>query len=72
MKNNDTHVHMDGTVVDVQKGKFWIELHQGQSKIIAQVSGKLRQHKIRILLGDVVTVALSTYDLSNGIIISRK
>ena len=63
---------MDGTVVDVQKGKFRIQLHEGENQIIAQVSGKLRQNKIRVILGDVVTVALSPYDLTNGIIISRK
>lgn len=44
---------------------FEVTLENGH-KIIATISGKLRQNFIRILTGDKVTVELSPYDLSRG------
>ncbi len=71
-QDRDDHIHIVGSVIDVQCGKFKVEAHDSASIILAQLSGKLRQNKIRVVLGDVVVVAVSVYDLSNGIIISRK
>jgi len=34
--------------------------------VMAHISGKLRQHYIKILPGDRVTLELSPYDLSRG------
>ena len=42
---------------------FEVTLENGH-KIIATISGKLRQNFIRILTGDKVTVELSPYDLT--------
>ena len=44
---------------------FEVTLENGH-KIIATISGKLRQNFIRILTGDKVTVELSPYDLTSG------
>jgi translation initiation factor IF-1 len=44
---------------------FEVTLENGH-KIIATISGKLRQNFIRILTGDKVTVELSPYDLTRG------
>jgi translation initiation factor IF-1 len=49
---------------------FNVELTTGHS-VLAHVSGKLRQHFIRILPGDKVTVELSPYDLTRGRITYR-
>ena len=40
--------------------------------ITGYVSGKMRQHDIKILLGDTVEVEFSPYDLSKGRIIRRR
>ena len=37
----------------------------------AQLSGRMRKNRIRVILGDRVTVALSPYDLSHGMITYR-
>ena len=50
---------------------FEVTLENGH-KIIATISGKLRQNFIRILTGDKVTVELSPYDLDKGRIIFRQ
>ena len=49
---------------------FQVELENGH-RVLAHISGKLRQNFIRILPGDKVTLELSPYDLSKGRIIWR-
>jgi translation initiation factor IF-1 len=40
-------------------------------EIFAHISGKMRMHYIKILVGDRVTVEMSPYDLSKGRITYR-
>ena len=51
-------------------GIFRVELENG-FQVIAHISGKIRRNFIRILLGDLVVVELSPYDLTRGRIIYR-
>ncbi len=50
--------------------QFRVRLENGHD-IIAHISGKMRRHFIRILPGDIVTVAISSYDLTKGRITFR-
>ena len=50
--------------------QFKVKLDSGH-EIIAHIAGKMRKHFIRILPGDVVTVAISPYDPSKGRITFR-
>jgi translation initiation factor IF-1 len=50
--------------------RFRVELENGH-EILAHVSGRMRQHFIKIVAGDEVTVELSPYDLSKGRITYR-
>jgi translation initiation factor IF-1 len=50
--------------------QFRVKLDSGQ-EIIAHIAGKMRKNFIRILPGDVVTVAVSVYDLTKGRITYR-
>ena len=62
---------MQATVVEVlPNAMFRVELENGH-RVLAHVSGKMRMHFIRILLGDKVTVEMSPYDLNRGRIILR-
>ncbi|GBU10704.1 translation initiation factor IF-1 [Erysipelotrichaceae bacterium] len=64
-------IEVDATIVDtLPNGMFKVELENGH-QILAHVSGKIRMNHIRILLGDVVTVELSPYDLTRGRITYR-
>ncbi|MGI6333074.1 MAG: translation initiation factor IF-1 [Saccharofermentanales bacterium] len=59
-------IEVEGTVVDtLPNAVFKVQLENGH-EVIAHISGKLRQHYIKILTGDRVTVELSPYDLSRG------
>ena len=50
--------------------QFRVKLDNGH-EIIAHIAGKMRKHFIRILPGDIVTVAISSYDLNKGRITFR-
>jgi translation initiation factor IF-1 len=64
-------IQVDGKVIEpLPNALFRVELDNGH-QVLAHVSGKMRMHFIRILLGDKVTVELSPYDLSRGRIIYR-
>lgn len=64
-------IEVEGTVIEALPGtNFKVELTNGHV-ILAHISGKLRMHYIRILVGDKVTVAMSPYDLGKGRIIWR-
>lgn len=63
---------LDGKVVDVlPNAMFRIDLETGQN-VIGYISGKMRQHDIKILLGDTVEIEFSLYDMSRGRITRRR
>jgi len=49
---------------------FKVELENGHV-IIAYTSGKMRKNRIRVLVGDDVTVEMTPYDLSKGRVTHR-
>jgi len=64
-------IEVEGVVVEpLPNAMFRVEL-PNKHRILAHISGKIRKHYIRILLGDRVLVELSPYDLSRGRITYR-
>ncbi len=64
-------IEVEGTVVEpLPNAMFRVELPNGH-KVLAHISGKIRLHYIKILIGDKVLVQLSPYDLSRGRITYR-
>lgn len=67
----DDVIKMNGQVEEcLPNAMFRVVLENGH-KILATLGGRMRQHNIRILLGDNVDVELSTYDLTKGRIVYR-
>lgn len=65
-------VEFNGSVVEVlPNAMFRVELENGHI-ILAHTSGKMRKNRIRVLIGDKVTVEMTPYDLSKGRIIFRE
>ena len=59
-------IEIEGKVIEkLPNTMFQVELENGH-KVLAHISGKLRQNFIRILPGDKVTVEMSPYDLTKG------
>jgi len=64
-------IRIDGVVDEVlPNAMFRITLPSGQ-RVLGHISGKMRKHGIKILLGDTVSVEFSPYDLTKGRIIRR-
>jgi translation initiation factor IF-1 len=71
MANKDGVIEIEGVVKEaLPNAMFRVELANGHL-VLAHISGKMRQHYIRILPEDRVIVELSTYDLTRGRIIYR-
>ena len=64
-------ITMDGIITEtLPNAMFRVKLDNGHD-ILAMISGKMRMHYIKILVGDKVTVEMSPYDLTKGRIIYR-
>src|SRR3954447_21785250 len=71
MPKKEGVIEIEGTVLEaLPNAMFRVELNNGH-KVLAHISGKMRQHYIRILPEDRVVVELSPYDLTRGRIVYR-
>lgn len=71
MPKEDT-IKIEGSVQELLPNMtFRVELSNGM-RVLAHLCGKMRMRNIRVLVGDIVTVELSPYDLSKARIIYRQ
>ena len=63
---------MTGVVEEVLPGAMFRIKLENNAVILGHISGKMRQHKIQILLGDRVKLEMSLYDLTRGRITYRE
>ena len=71
MAKKDGVIEVEGAVVEaLPNAMFRVELENGHV-VLAHLSGKVRQHYIKILPEDRVVVELTPYDLSRGRIVYR-
>lgn len=64
-------IELEGTVSQVLgNGNFKVEVNESH-EVLAQIAGKMRKHRIRVLPGDRVRIEVSPYDLSRGRITYR-
>ena len=67
----ESAIEVEGTVLEpLPNAMVRVELENGH-KVLANISGKMRLHYIKILPGDKVKVELSPYDLTRGRIVYR-
>ncbi len=68
----DDLAQFDGKVVDALAGGIYkIELEANKVVISAKLCGKMRRFNIRIVVGDRVSVGVSPYDPTHGLIMYR-
>ena len=66
MAKSDEFIEMDGTVVEqLPSTTFRVELENGQL-VLATLSGRMRKHRIRVSMGDLVSLQISPYDTTRG------
>ncbi|MBI5808743.1 MAG: translation initiation factor IF-1 [Ignavibacteriales bacterium] len=64
-------IKVDGIITEtLPNATFKVRLENGH-EILAHISGKMRMHFIKILVGDKVAIELSPYDLNKGRITYR-
>ncbi|MNK98061.1 Translation initiation factor IF-1 [compost metagenome] len=67
----DDLVNLDGKVSNLTGGgTYHITLDNG-AEVTARLCGKMKKFKIRVLVGDRVSVGLSPYDPTHGLITHR-
>jgi len=64
---------MEGQVVEIlPNATFRVKVDETESVVLGVISGKMRQHNIKILLGDRVEIEFSPYDVTRGRITRRR
>jgi translation initiation factor IF-1 len=65
-------IQFQGTITEVlPNAMFRVQLENGHI-ILAHTSGRMRKNRIRVLLGDQVTIEMTPYDLTKGRIVFRQ
>lgn len=70
-------VQLEGEVTEVGNGgKYLVKLNEAEvagekPEIQAKLCGKMRRFNIRVVVGDRVTVGVSPYDHTHGLILYR-
>ena len=64
-------IEMEGVVTEVLPDQNFRVLLDNGHTVLAYAAGKMSKFKIRVLVGDRVTVELSPYDLTRGRITYR-
>jgi translation initiation factor IF-1 len=65
-------IEMTGEVVDILPNTmFRIKLENFEKPVIGYLNGRMKQHNIKVLLGDRVLIEFSPYDLTKGRITRR-
>ena len=65
-------IQLKGQITKVSKGGLFHVSCENEHKVLAKLSGRARRHRIRVVLGDRVTVAVSPYDPDRGFIVYRE
>lgn len=72
MAKEEDKIRAEGVVIEALPGtQFRVRLDNGH-EVLAYLSGKMRKHYIRILLGDRVSLEMSPYDMTRGRITFRQ
>jgi translation initiation factor IF-1 len=63
---------LEGKVFDLTGGGTYMILLDNGTTVSARLSGKMKKFKIKVLVGDRVTVGVSPYDVTHGLITRRQ
>ena len=66
----DNVIELEGIVMDNANSKFHVKVNE-KLTVLCTLSGKIRMHNVKILLGDRVKIEVSAYNVNLGRIIYR-
>jgi translation initiation factor IF-1 len=67
----EDYISMEGVVQEVLPNAMFRVKLENEHVVLGYISGKMRQNRIQILLGDRVKVEMSPYDLNKARIVYR-
>ena len=67
----EDYISMEGVVQEVLPNAMFRVKLENEHIVLGHISGKMRQNRIQILLGDKVKVEMSPYDLNKARIVYR-
>jgi translation initiation factor IF-1 len=70
LKTERERIEIDGVVMDANRSMFVVKTDNDLT-VLCTLSGKIRKNSVRILVGDLVTVEVSEYDMTKGRITYR-
>jgi translation initiation factor IF-1 len=69
--SKEEQIQMEGVVSELlPDARFRVKLEQGH-EVMAYASGRMKKNRIRVLVGDRVTVEMTPYDLTKGRLVFR-
>jgi translation initiation factor IF-1 len=72
MAKNSELIELTGKVVEVlPNSTFRVKTENMDKDVLCYMGGKLKQNKIKVILGDPVKIEMSPYDLTKGRITYR-
>jgi translation initiation factor IF-1 len=69
--SKDDLVSMDGKVADLSGGGVYVINLENGLPVKARLCGKMKKFKIKVVVGDRVSVGVSPYDPTHGLILHR-
>jgi len=67
----DDLIQLDGKISDVTGGGIYRVMLDNGVEVSARLCGKMKRFKIKVIVGDRVTVGVSPYDPTHGLITFR-
>ena len=72
MAKNTELIELTGTVAEVlPNSTFRVKVDNMEQIVLCYMGGRLKQNKIKVILGDKVKIEMSPYDLTKGRITYR-
>ncbi len=72
MAKNSELIELTGTVSEVlPNSTFRVKISNTENIVLCYMGGRLKQNKIKVILGDNVKIEISPYDLTKGRITYR-
>jgi translation initiation factor IF-1 len=59
-------IEFEGEVTEVLPNAMFRVKLENDHEVLAHTSGRMRKNRIRVLVGDKVTIEMTPYDLSKG------
>ena len=66
-------IKMEGVIAEVLPNTMYrVQIENFEKPVLANLSGRMRQNNIKVLMGDTVELEFSPYDLTRGRITRRR